>query len=259
MLLARWGSALLGVTRGSRRSAPNSVGPALDAGLLEAVLPLVPGLRERLRAGIDVADVGCGCGHALNLMAEAFPASRFVGWDVSDEALTAGRAEAERKGLANVRFEQRDAATLGVSESFDFITTFDAIHDQARPDLVLRRNWPGPCAREVLTCAWRSVPRARWLTTSACPGLPGMYALSCMHCMTVSLASGGVGLGGHVGRTVGPPPSRRGRSAGAGRQAAPVRPFQQLLHCHQGHVGSGAQAGLEKLEPPRPVGISLAA
>ena len=170
----------------------------LDAGLLEEVLPLIPGLRERLRSGIDVADVGCGFGHALNLMAEEFPASRFVGWDVSDEALTAGRAEAECKGLDNVWFEQRDAATLGVRESFDFIMTLDTIHDQARPDLVLggigRAMRPGG----TYLCVEVSVSS----TLGDNVGLPwaaGMYALSCMHCMTVSLASGGPGLGGMWG------------------------------------------------------------
>jgi ubiquinone/menaquinone biosynthesis C-methylase UbiE len=67
----------------------------------------------------------------LNLMAEAYPASGFVGLDISDQALAAGAAEADRKGLHNVRFEKRDAATLDGAEQFDFITTFDAVHDQA--------------------------------------------------------------------------------------------------------------------------------
>ena len=167
---------------------------ALDAHLLEAVVPLVPGLSQRLQAGIDVADVGCGWGHALNLMAEAFPASRFVGWDVSDEALAAGRAEAERKELANIRFENRDPGALGVSEGFDFITSFDAVHDQARPDLVLRG-----IARAMRPGGnYLCVEIAASSTLAENIGLPwaaGMYAVSCLHCMTASLASGGVGLG----------------------------------------------------------------
>ena len=55
-----------------------------DATLIEVTLPLVAGLSDRLRAGIDVADVGCGQGHAINLMAKAFPDSRFIGYDFSD-------------------------------------------------------------------------------------------------------------------------------------------------------------------------------
>jgi 2-polyprenyl-3-methyl-5-hydroxy-6-metoxy-1,4-benzoquinol methylase len=167
---------------------------ASDAYLLKAVLPLVPGLRQRLEGGINVADVGCGWGHALNLMAEAFPASCFVGWDVSDEALAAGRAEAERKELANVRFERRDVAALEVSEGFDFITSFDAVHDQARPDLVLR----GIASAMRLGGTYLCVEIGASSTLADNIGLPwaaGMYAVSCMHCMTVSLASGGSGLG----------------------------------------------------------------
>ena len=111
---------------------------ALDASLIQDVLPIVPGLIERLRNGIEVADVGCGCGHALNIMAEAFPASRFLGWDVSAAGLSAARAEAERMQLPNVRFEERDVAVLEDKDRFDFIATFDAVHDQARPDVVLQ-------------------------------------------------------------------------------------------------------------------------
>src|SRR6516165_2095327 len=103
-------------------------GAVHDATLIDVALPLVPGLVDRLRHGIDVADVGCGSGHAINLMAEAYPRSRFVGFDFSEAALAAATAEAERKVLANARFERRDAARLGETARFDFIATFDAVH-----------------------------------------------------------------------------------------------------------------------------------
>src|ERR1700739_633628 len=112
-------------------------GAVHDASLIGVTLPLVPGLVDRLEQGIDAADVGCGSGHAVNLMAQAFPRSRFAGFDFSDTGLAAAREEAERKALTNVRFEKRDAAHLGETARFDFITTFDAVHDQARPDLML--------------------------------------------------------------------------------------------------------------------------
>src|ERR1700694_694997 len=67
-------------------------GQVLDAALLESTLPLVDGLVERLESGIDVADVGCGSGHAINIMAERFPRSRFVGYDFSEEGISAARA-----------------------------------------------------------------------------------------------------------------------------------------------------------------------
>jgi hypothetical protein len=56
-----------------------------DAALIDVILPLVPGLPGRLQAGIDVADIGCGSGHAVNLMAQAYPHSRFTGYDFSEE------------------------------------------------------------------------------------------------------------------------------------------------------------------------------
>ena len=169
-------------------------GAVHDATLIGVTLPLVPGLVERLRSGIDAADVGCGSGHAANLMAEAFPRSRITGFDFSDTGLAAAAAEAERKGLANVRFEKRDAARLGETARFDFITTFDAVHDQARPDLVLagiaRALRPGGVYLCVDTSA--SSQLAENLDH---PLGTFLYTVSCMHCMTVSLADGGMGLG----------------------------------------------------------------
>ena len=72
-------------------------GAVNDAALLDTIVPLT-GIAERLRDGIDVADMGCGEGHAVNLLARAFPASRFSGLDFSQEALAAGRAEAAAWG-----------------------------------------------------------------------------------------------------------------------------------------------------------------
>ncbi len=100
-------------------------------------MPLVPGLVERLENGIDVLDVGCGSGRALNLMARTFPNSRFLGYDLSEKAIARARAEAAENGAANVRFEVKDAATLDEETRYDLITTFDAVHDQAKPAEVL--------------------------------------------------------------------------------------------------------------------------
>lgn len=109
--------------------------------LLEHILPLVPGLMERLERGIDVLDVGCGRGRALMTMAEAYPASRFLGVDLSEEALADTRASAESRGLKNIRFEARDAAALGPQQAFDFVTAFDEIHDQARSSATSRNRF----------------------------------------------------------------------------------------------------------------------
>lgn len=169
-------------------------GAVRDATLLDVTLPLVPGLTDRLGQGIDVADIGCGSGHAVNLMAKAFPRSQFTGFDFSDAAIDAARLEAERNGLANARFDKRDVAHLGETDRFDFITTFDAVHDQARPDLVLA----------AIASALRPGGAYLCVDTSASSKLAEnldhplgtfLYTVSCMHCMTVSLADGGMGLG----------------------------------------------------------------
>lgn len=174
-------------------------GVGADATLLHTVLPLVPGLIGRLQHGIDVVDVGCGSGRAINLMAETFPASRFVGLDISDQGLVAGAAEAARKGLGNVRFEKRDAATLDGSKQFDFITTFDAVHDQARPDLVLRGIFESLQPDGVYLCV--DIAASSTLADNLThPLAPLLYTISCLHCMTVSLAEGGMGLGAMWGR-----------------------------------------------------------
>ena len=169
-------------------------GAVHDATLIDVTLPLVAGLVGRLEQGIEVADVGCGSGHAVNLMAEAFPRSRFAGFDFSDAGLAAARAEANRKGLTNARFDKRDAARLGETARFDLITTFDAVHDQARPDLVLAGIAQALRSGGVYLCV--DVSASSTLADNLDHPLgPLLYAISCMHCMTVSLAEGGMGLG----------------------------------------------------------------
>jgi SAM-dependent methyltransferase len=169
-------------------------GAVQDATLIEVTLPLVRGLIDRLRLGIDVADVGCGSGHAINLMAEAFPQSRFTGFDFSDAGLTAATAEADRQALTNVRFEKRDAAHLGETGQFDLITTFDAVHDQARPDLMLAGIAAALRPGGVYLCV-EPAGSSELADNLDHPLGPFLYTISCMHCMTVSLADDGMGLG----------------------------------------------------------------
>lgn len=165
-----------------------------DATLIQSTLPLVPGLIRRLRAGIDVADVGCGSGHAIAIMARAFPNSRFTGFDFSVEGIAAARAEASAKSLANAAFEATDAATLTGPPRFDLITTFDSVHDQARPDRVLAAV--AAMLRPGGTYLCVDVAASSNLEDNiGHPIGPMFYAMSTMHCMTVSLALGGMGLG----------------------------------------------------------------
>lgn len=174
-------------------------GEVFDAALVDVVLPLAEGLPERLAAGAEVADIGCGSGHAVNLMAQAFPASRFTGIDFSDEGLSAGRAEAQRLGLANASFQAHDVAELDVTDAYDVITVFDAIHDQAQPARVLanihRALRPGGVFLMVDIKA-----SSRLEDNVGAPLAAYLYTVSTMHCMSVSLGLGGAGLGTVWGR-----------------------------------------------------------
>src|SRR5829696_5291135 len=77
------------------------------AHLLPDVVPAMDGMEERLRAGAAVADVGCGAGGAVLLLAEAFPASTFTGYDISQHALARARERLAERGLANPRHHVR--------------------------------------------------------------------------------------------------------------------------------------------------------
>ncbi|WP_156686601.1 class I SAM-dependent methyltransferase [Mycobacterium sp. Marseille-P9652] len=165
-----------------------------DNALVDVVLPLADGLVERLRDGADVADFGCGSGHAINVMAQAFPASRFTGIDFSDEAVAAGVEEARRLGLANVGFESQNLARLDRAEAYDVITVFDAIHDQAEPARVLANIHRALRPGGVLLMADIKAS-SRLEENVGVPMSTYLYTTSLMHCMTVSLALGGAGLG----------------------------------------------------------------
>lgn len=169
-------------------------GQTVVAALFDSILPLVPGLTERLESGMDVLDVGCGSGRALNLMARRFPESRFVGYDISEEAIARACAEAARHGSENVRFEIRDAATLDEVERYDLITTFDVIHDQADPTAVLAGI--SRALRPDGVYLMQDIAGSSHLQENMDhPIGPFLYTISTMHCMTVSLSQNGAGLG----------------------------------------------------------------
>lgn len=164
-----------------------------DAGLIAVTLPLEPGLVDRLRSGIDVVDIGCGHGHAANLIADAFPASRIVGIDISEPGIAAAVAEAARLRLENARFEIRDALELEPG-SADLVTAFDVIHDLPRPQETVRAIHaalrPGGVFLMVDIAASSHLHE-----NLEHPLAPALYTASIFHCMTVSLANGGPGLG----------------------------------------------------------------
>jgi 2-polyprenyl-3-methyl-5-hydroxy-6-metoxy-1,4-benzoquinol methylase len=164
-----------------------------DGALIDVTLPVVEGLVDRLRSGIDVLDIGCGHGHAANLIADAFPSTRVAGIDISDEGIAAARAEAERLRLTNAHFDVRDALTIGEAE-YDLVTTFDVVHDLPRPAetvaAIFRALRPGGVFLMIDIAASSHLHE-----NMEHPLGPALYTASIFHCMSVSLAGGGPGLG----------------------------------------------------------------
>lgn len=164
------------------------------AALTGSILPLVPGLTDKLEAGIDVLDLGSGSGRALNRMAREYPNSRFTGYDISEEGISRARAEAREAGLDNVRFEIRDVAKLDEGDAYDLITTFDVIHDQAKPAAVLAGI--SKALRPGGVYLMQDIAGSSHVENNMdYPVAPLMYTISTMHCMTVSLSQDGEGLG----------------------------------------------------------------
>jgi ubiquinone/menaquinone biosynthesis C-methylase UbiE len=176
-----------------RRVLVNELLPSVDNGKLV----------RRLEDGIRVCDLGCAEGVALRLMAKAFPRSRFTGIDVSEEVIRSADSEARKEGLQNTEFLALDAATLKdrgeLGGRFDYITAFDAIHDQTHPLEALKgvRH----CLADGGLFSMVDIAASTDLDHNlAHPMGPFLYTVSLMHCMPVGLVRGGTGLGMMWGR-----------------------------------------------------------
>jgi 2-polyprenyl-3-methyl-5-hydroxy-6-metoxy-1,4-benzoquinol methylase len=172
-------------------------GQSVLSSLESHILPLVPGLTDRLANGIRVLDAGCGRGRILHRLASLYPRSRFVGLDLSADAIGYARGEASRAGLENVEFVAADLTDFhrtAEAEAFDFITTFDAVHDQAKPLNVLEGIHRA--LKEDGIYLMQDISGTSHVDKDIDhPIGTFLYAISCMHCMTVSLAQGGEGVG----------------------------------------------------------------
>jgi 2-polyprenyl-3-methyl-5-hydroxy-6-metoxy-1,4-benzoquinol methylase len=176
-------------------------GQSVVSTIIETVLPLVDGLVPRMKEGIEVMDLGCGRGLALMRMAMAFPNSNFVGYDLCDDTIAYANKEAQNLQLNNLRFEKRDVTALGETARFDLITALDAIHDQAQPQIVL--NNVNKALKTNGTFVMQDIDASSHVEKNLDHPLgPFLYAISCMHCMTVSLAQNGEGLGTMWGREI---------------------------------------------------------
>lgn len=167
--------------------------------LKEHLLPLVDGLKAKLQQGIEVLDVGCGSGRALISLAVHYPKSQFTGYDLCEEAVVAARNYAKAEGVTNVTFTKVDVTKFNDVEKFDLIFTFDAVHDQASPDVVLKNiyNALKPDGLYFMQDIGGSSDVAGNMDHLLAPFI---YTISCMHCMSVSLSQGGMGLGAMWGK-----------------------------------------------------------
>jgi len=179
--------------RGFARSMEDVWRRIYDQHLISGFLPAAVGLPERLQAGVRVADIGCGAGHAVNVMAREYPRSTFTGFDISAEAVERAAAEARDMGLTNAHFEVLDVAQLPAAPQFDLIVAFDAIHDQVAPATVLQRVSDALAPEGVFLMI--DFKFSSHVEDVGNPFAPLYYGISVMHCMTVSLAEGGAGLG----------------------------------------------------------------
>ncbi|MCA1491801.1 class I SAM-dependent methyltransferase [Sinorhizobium alkalisoli] len=106
---------------------------AYKASLVSEWLPALDGVVDKLEAGGLVADIGCGHGHSTVLMAEAFPASRFCGFDTHQESLFEARKAAAKAGIADQTTFREARADGYPGKDYDLICFFDALHDMGDP------------------------------------------------------------------------------------------------------------------------------
>lgn len=164
--------------------------------LVPMALPLLDGMVALLEEGARVADVGCGGGVALLTMAEAFPESRFHGYDISHFALARAETHLAESGLHNVAFHDANLDPLPADASFDLVCTFDCLHDMTDP----------AAAMAAIRSSIR--PDGVWLVgdikahgdfagnVERNPQAAMMYGISVLSCMSSALSEpGGAGLG----------------------------------------------------------------
>ncbi|HLW02290.1 MAG TPA: methyltransferase domain-containing protein [Ktedonobacterales bacterium] len=172
-----------------------------DHALVQKWIPTLPDVQAALERGIEVADIGCGAGRVLIKLAQAFPQSRYIGYDAYEPGIALARQNAEAAGVAErVRFETLDASK-GIPGQYNLITTFLVIHDAADPRGLLRAIRAALKPGGTYLCS--EINTAETLEENAGPMGAFIYSTSVLYCMTVSLAEGGAGMG-----TAGMPPSK---------------------------------------------------
>jgi len=161
--------------------------------LLQQWIPAMPDVKAHLERGCDVADVGCGRGRGIIKLAEAFPRSRYIGYDNFGPTVARATENARNAGVSDrVRFEQHDVAK-GLPAQFDVITTFDVVHDAANPLQLLQSIRRALRPGGIYVCL--DINCSDKLEENANPLGAMFHGVSVFYCMTTSLANNGAGLG----------------------------------------------------------------
>jgi len=173
--------------------------PFFTFALTQECIPAMPEAERKLQAGCEVADIGCGAGQAAIEMARAYPKSLIHGFDNHAPSIDRALTNARKAGVNNVAFECKSAESLLGKERFQFITTFDVIHDMVNP-LAGLRTIRGLLSTDG-TYLMLEMNASDKLEDNINPFASLLYSISTLYCMTVSLAEGGAGIGACMGET----------------------------------------------------------
>jgi SAM-dependent methyltransferase len=161
--------------------------------LTQQWIPAMPRVQARLEQGAQVADIGCGRGRALIKLAQVFPNSRYIGYDVFGPSVEKASENAKAAGVDDrVSFQQLDASS-GLPDKYDVITTFDVVHDAVDPLGMLRSIRQALKPDGVYVCL--DINCSDKVEENVGPVRAMFHGFSLFYCMTTSLAKGGVGLG----------------------------------------------------------------
>ena len=161
--------------------------------LLQVWMPLMPDVHRKLEQGATLADVGCGRGRALIKLAEAYPKSRFVGYDIFEPTVGWANQNANQAGVGDRVSVHHQDVVQGLPEQYDLITTFDVVHDAGNPQGLLDAIRQGLKDDGIYLCL--DMNCSDKLEENGGPIGSLFHGFSVLYCMTTSLAQGGVGLG----------------------------------------------------------------
>jgi 2-polyprenyl-3-methyl-5-hydroxy-6-metoxy-1,4-benzoquinol methylase len=172
---------------------------AYNGHLVNDWIPALTGVKQKLESGGKVADVGCGHGASTIILAQAFPRSKFIGFDYHEASIRSARDRAKAAGVDDrVSFEVAKSTTFG-GGPYDLVCTFDCLHDMEDP---------AGAARHVKSSL---APEGRWMIVEPFAGdhvednvnpvSRVYYAASTMLCVPHSLSAGGPALGAQAGET----------------------------------------------------------